>query len=416
MKVDRERLLQAVGGHAFDWVWSRIRARMEAGQPLSGTVRHPRPSEEERGGLARLLGRPLRGEGISLRLEELESLLLRGGLAPDLRAAAEALGGPVRPVREERERTEQAWEELYSSAVARVARHGAGGQLWLEELRQGGLLKRASRGELMEAARLLELALEVAARLPAGGMSLAELAAAVGRDSHALDEGRPLGTLCVRLAARLGGVEGWETAEKRRDAWASVGVLCDELSAPGLVLNLRAGPGGVTGRVMALHAEAGEPQRLSIRQLLREPPRFSVEHTGPLVSICENPNVVAAAANRLGATASPLICTEGQPKTAVMLLLRALSAAGVALRFHVDFDWAGLRIGNLLARRYGARPWRMTAADYRSVPGEVELGEDAVVVEWAPELSEAMRLTGRAVYEEQVLEGLLEDLRPACSG
>jgi uncharacterized protein (TIGR02679 family) len=409
--VDRERLAQALGGEALGWLWSRVRARLESGEPLRGTVRHTRPSQAERDGLSRLLGRTMRGEGISVRLEDLEALLRRAGLAPDLRAAAEALGGPVRPLREERERAEQAWEELYASAEPRVAKYGAGGRAWWEELRQGGLLKRAGRGDFTEAARLLALALEVAARLPAGGMPLAELAAAVGRDSHALDEGRPLGTLCVRLAARLGGVEGWETAEKRRDAWASVGVLCDELSAPGLVLNLRAEPANMTGRLMAMHAEAGEPQRLSIRQLLRTPPRFAPEHTGPAVFICENPNVVAAAANQHGASAAPLLCTEGQPKTAINLLLNALRGAGVALRFHVDFDWDGLRIGNLLARRYGARPWRMTRTEYLSVQGAVDLRKEFVVAEWEPELSEAMRHTGRAVHEEQVLGALLTDLR-----
>ncbi len=411
MTVDRERLALAVGGAPFEWLWSRIRTRLERGEPLQGMVRQAKPSQSERDGLARLLGRPTYRGGISVRLEELEALLRQGGLAPDLLSATEALGGPVRCLREDRERAAQAWEALYASVAPKVAQHSVGARAWLEDLRQGGLLKRASRGDVEEAARLLALAMEVLGRLPASGIPLAELAAEVGRDSHALDEGQPLGTLCVRLAARLGEMDRWESAEQRREAWDRVGVICDELSAPVLVLNLRAEPANVTGSLLNQHAEAGEPQRLSIRQLLRTAPRFSPEHTGALVSICENPNVVAAAANQLGARALPLLCTEGQPKTASRLLLDALGKAGIALRFHVDFDWAGLRIGNLLARRHRAAPWRMSSTDYLSVRGEVDLREEFVVAEWAPELSETMRRTGRAVHEEQVLGALLSDLR-----
>ena len=411
MTVDRARLVQAVGGEPFDWLWSRIRARLERGEPLQGTVRQAKPSQSERAGLARLFGRPPSRGAISVHLEELEALLRHGGLAPDLRAATEALGGPVRCLRQERERAGQAWEELYASVALTVAQHGARAKVWWEELRQGGLLKRASRGNVEEAARLLALAVEVMGRLPAGGIPLAELAAEVGGDSHALDEGQPLGTLCVRLAARLGEVDRWENAEQRREAWDSVGVICDELSAPVLVLNLRAEPANATGRLLNQYAAEGEPQRLSIRQLLRSAPRFSPEHTGTLVSICENPNVVAAAANQLGARTPPLLCTEGQPKTALRLLLDLLGKADIALRFHVDFDWSGLRIGNLLARRHRATPWRMNSTDYLSVRGEVDLREEFVVAEWEPELSETMRRRGRAVHEEQVLGVLLSDLR-----
>nr|WP_274622555.1 TIGR02679 family protein [Myxococcus fulvus] len=364
----------------------------------------------ERESLERLMGRGMRGEGISVRLEELEALLREAGLAEDLVEAIEALEGPVRALRLEREEVERAWVKLFHSASEGWRRHGARAAQWLEGLWQGGLLKRLAEGDAREAGRLLDLALAVADRLPARGVPLAELAAGTTGDSHALDAGRPLGTLCTRFAAKLGGAEGWESAEERRDVWAGVGVLLDELSAPALVLNLRADTAGVTGRLMATHAETGEPQRLSIRQLLRAEPRFSRACTGDVVYVCENPSVVATAANVLGASARPMVCTEGQPKTAVRLLLGALVAVGVELRFHVDFDWAGVRIGNLLTRRHGAKPWRMGAEDYRSARGGVSLGADSVLAEWEPVLTREMREVGLAVHEEQVMGALLADL------
>ena len=198
-------------------------------------------------------------------------------------------------------------------------------------------------------------------------MPLAELAASVSGDSHALDVGRPLATLAKRAVASLTGVKLEDTAEARRDLWASVGVLCDELSAPILILNLRTDVEPLTGQALRLHAESGEPYRLTVRQILRHPPTFDPTTVGSVAYVCENPSVVAAAANRLGADSAPLICVESQPKTAARLLLDRLSSAGVRLVYHGDFDWGDVRIASLVMRRHGAAPWRMSADDYRAV-------------------------------------------------
>ncbi len=148
--------------------------------------------------------------------------------------------------------------------------------------------------------------------------------------------------------------------------WAAVGVLCDELSAPVLSLNLRADMESLTGKVLNLHAECGEPYRLTVRQLLRHPPIFATEIVGSVVYICENASVIAAAANRLGVNSAPIVCIEGQPKTAARLLLDRLRSTGLRLAYHGDFDWGGVRIANLIVQRHGAAPWRMSTDDYRA--------------------------------------------------
>jgi uncharacterized protein (TIGR02679 family) len=164
-------------------------------------------------------------------------------------------------------------------------------------------------------------------------------------------------------------VETWDDTESRRDAWASVGVLTDELSAPALVLNLRASGPGLSSRALELHANAGEPYRISVRQLLRDPPPFAVGSTGPCVFVCENSTIVAACAHRLGTRCRPIVCVEGQPKTAGRLLLQQLRAAGIELAYHGDFDWPGIQIGNLVMRRHSARAWRFDIAAYRGNVG-----------------------------------------------
>ena len=130
----------------------------------------------------------------------------------------------------------------------------------------------------------------------------------------------------------------------------------------------------------------------------------------PRVYVCENPTVVAAAASRLGASSAPLVAIEGQPKTAARLLLAGLARSGIRLLYHGDFDWAGLRIANLIMARHGAKPWRYRAADYLASNGGTRLEGEPVAASWDPELGPAMAREGRAVHEEQVLSELLSDL------
>jgi len=237
---------------------------------------------------------------------------------------------------------------------------------------------------------------------------LAELAAQATGDTHSLDLDEPLSALLLRAAARLTGLDVPDDAESRREVWTAVGVLCDELSAPVLVLNLPALADTPTGRVLAVHAEAGEPYQISTRQLLRTPVRWASPRS--FVFACENPTVVSAAADRLGARSAPLICTEGMPKTAFRTLANQLTAAGTTLRYHGDFDWPGIQIANLVLLRYPAHPWRLAVDDYRqALPGPALEGP-AVSASWSEALTAEMKHRGRAVHEEHVLPGLLEDL------
>ncbi|MGH7277102.1 MAG: TIGR02679 family protein, partial [Candidatus Rokuibacteriota bacterium] len=312
---DAARLRALLGGPELAWLIERARRRLLNGA-AAGSVALQDPTPAQRDALDRLLGRrPSRGTSLTVRLDELETLLNGAEICNTLAEAVEALTGPIIDLRAQRRTVEEEWAALLAAAEA-----GAGSRFavraWLEELRATGILRRLSRNDPSVGRALLDHAREIERRLPARGLPLAELAAAVTGDSHALDPGMPLGTIVVRLAAAVGGVETWEGAEARRDAWASVGVLCDELSAPVLTLDLRGDGETLTDGALRLHADAGEPYRLTTRQLLRHPPTFGPPTAGRTVYVCENPTVLAAAANRLGGASAPLVCLEGQPRTA----------------------------------------------------------------------------------------------------
>jgi hypothetical protein len=83
------------------------------------------------------------------------------------------------------------------------------------------------------------------------------------------------------------------------------------------------------------------------------------------------------------------------------------------LRYHGDFDWAGLAIGNFMMREFGAEPWRFSAAGCLSACGSygVELRDhERVMDRWDDRLTNVMSEQGAGVHEEAVVETLLTDL------
>jgi uncharacterized protein (TIGR02679 family) len=357
--------------------------------------------------LCQLTGRPSRSaRSMTLDINELDARLRAGGLAESLRDALERLEGPIAPRTSLRRALQARW-----SALAAAEEGDARLLAWLRTPAALTLLKRLGR-DPDRAARLFADADVVLRRLPATGLTRSQLAAETLGDAHALDAGRPVATLV--LAAWRHGEAGtpWNAAdgqERARDAWARAGVLVNELARPALCLNLPA-TADTAGT-----GTSGEPAWLSLRQLLRNPPTWRL--AGCRIFVCENPNIVAIAADSLGAACAPLVCTDGMPAAAQRVLLDQLAAAGAQLHYHGDFDWPGIGIGNLLIRRWNAAPWRFGATDYLLAVGRCatarrpNLGVVTVEANWDPELGRAMRERGLAIAEEAVVQGLLGDLR-----
>jgi Protein of unknown function N-terminus (DUF3323) len=90
----------------------------------------------------------------------------------------------------------------------------------------------ASRGDVDTASKLMQNALRIISRDPNEEVLLANLAVECADDSHALDRGQPLATLCLRAIAALQGIDGRRSADARRRVWAAIGVIVDDLSAP----------------------------------------------------------------------------------------------------------------------------------------------------------------------------------------
>gem|GEM_PF-269820 len=279
-------------------------------------------------------------------------------------------------------------------------------EAWLDGLRNRGLLARLAPED---PGGLLDAALEVLARLPADGIGLPVLAATTG-DPHALDRDQPLAIIVERALGHLLGIPPPVSAADWRSAWGQMGVVCDEVSPTVVALNLRLGGPGVLPRLLDTAAEAGEPLHVTLR-MLRDPSGLTTD--APVVYVCENPTVVAAAAETFGPRSAPLVCISGVPTTTAVRLLTTLRAAGAELRYHGDFDPKGIEIGNMVMA-LGARPWQFSADDYiaavRAGGALGTLDGKLVGASWDKRLIETMAVIGKVVSEEHVLSALLAEL------
>lgn len=165
--------------------------------------------------------------------------------------------------------------------------------------------------------------------------------------------------------------------------------------------------------MMRSRANLGLVTQLTLQELTGAATSATWAEPGVMVSVCENPQVLQAAAR--AEAALPLVCISGNLSNAGWMLLHGLVAQDVRVRYHGDFDWAGAAIsGRVLSA--GVEPWRLGAEDYAAAvaaagatsklalsgnPGETPLD---------PRLAAQMSRLGIAVHEESLLGDLLRDM------
>ncbi|HZL75695.1 MAG TPA: TIGR02679 family protein [Propionibacteriaceae bacterium] len=405
--TDLDRLHRVFAGEDTRWLLERARRRLEKGEPLSGTIALSNPTIEQRIALERLLGRrPGRGTTLSVAVNEVDEVIRRGGIHDEgLKGVVEVITGPVVLLSAvaaaelaRRDRTLAPLDDLIQTRSEYAE--------WATDPRTRSLVLRL----LPDPETVVQL-VRVLSALPAEGLTLARFAATTAGNPHDLDVGRPLATLaesaistvwCPSADTEIG------RAQRRRALWDSVGVLLDELSSTALCLNLTAAAGTRLNRLTEPARELGEPLLLTMRQLGRDKLSFHDDH----VFVCENPAVVAAAADALGSHCPPLICLNGQPSTAALRLVKAVHDSGANLRYHGDFDWGGIRIANLLLSRIPWKPWRFRTEDYERAADHASAPVAGLPVpaRWDPALHDALLRRGVRVHEELVLSDLIADL------
>jgi uncharacterized protein (TIGR02679 family) len=403
-------------------LWEAARIRVERnGLQTTGTLTL-NLDEAAADLLSGLLGRTLEpGTARRVRLAELDAALRSSAAGQGLISILELLDGqPLTDRAAARQDGQSQWSKVWQRLDAALAAARLADAAWVPEwiagLRRTGVLTRAGTEAATRALGYAVSALGILLQptdKPPSGLELAALATQITGNAHAFDDTSLASVVLLRAAAQALDQPGPESAADRRKLWQALGVATDSISGTVLAWQLR--PPGADGwsRMMRDRADLGLITHVTLYELdLAGSVEFTVP--GQTVSVCENPQVLQAAAR--ARTDMPLLCLSGNPASAGTQLLRALIVAGIPVRYHGDFDWPGIAMaGRILA--LGARPWRMSAEDYVSAVARLDadhaiaLTGSPVPSAWDPALAAAMSTRGLAVHEEFVLPHLLTDLR-----
>ncbi|WP_434593070.1 TIGR02679 family protein [Streptomyces sp. A5-4] len=408
-----------LAGPALARLWSGARKRLESnGVQSTGSLRLTAVSTQERTDLSLLLGRPLTGTAVTVRLDALDERLRTSAAGLGLRQVLEELGPPLvdrRAARDENAAERQrVWAALASSLDASPLAGLEWTRQWSDVLRRTGVPKgvtpEAAVRTLQQAVQVLSVLLDPK-RTDARGRG--ELAASATGSAHGLDDGSWLARLVQRGIALAHGTDLPGDAAGRRALWRLVSVTPDEVSSTVLTYGLR--PLGEDWRARSLRERADHHSEthLTSRDLLDV--RLHLP-AGTTVHICENPRVVEAAAD--AGCSQTVVCTSGSAATVVLTLLDTLASTGCRFAYHGDFDWPGIALANRIMRRYAAQPWRMGAYDYERLATRsraegiprLPLAGQPVSAVWDAGLAPAMAALGVALHEEATLDLLVDDL------
>lgn len=390
-------------------LWEAVRERLERqGRDNRGRVVLPELGPDARRTLRSLLGRPA---GKTVDLAVLEAALRKLEVGDDLPTALAAVGHPLSP-EPERRRAATAAARAAREAARSAARawHEPWAPAWIDDVVRAGILRHKTATEsvalVADVRRVLDHVERFLGGTGPGEVGRTELAARLFPSSHALDTGTRREAAATRaLRYRLGDLD-------TRELWAQAGAHLDRTSAPALTWRLPLDPTTTLGALVAASTAAGLPYHVTQLALHGHPVvRDPVASTDILVT--ENPRIAEAAAERRHPGA--VVATNGNPSGAVLLLLQRLLEAGADLRYHGDFDTAGLAICARL-HQVGLVPWRMTAADYLAAVDDAaqddgSLAEDPRAVPptpWDPRLQIAFTQHRLVIHEERLLDSLLD--------
>lgn len=415
-------------------LWAAVRNRLEKNRlAASGTVSL---TVDDIGAdlLSGLLVTPVVAGLVRVRLDRLDARLRESAAQAGLTSVVEAVTGtPLRDRTAAREQSAAARASVWARLDAAMAGAGLAGAPWVpafvDGVQRAGLLTRAGEeaaGRCADRAGAVLAALQTHTDLkgpvtgspgPGPVWELAELASRCTGTAHGLDDGTLTSALVLRAAAVALGEPVPDRAAARRALWERLGVVADVLSGTVLAWGLRPPGTDPWSQMMRTRADLDLVTHLTVHELRATGAGTLLAAPGVTVSVCENPQVMQAAAR--AAVPAVLLCLSGNPAGAGVLALERLMAGGAVVRYHGDFDWPGIAIASRVLFT-GAVPWRLSAHDYEvalnGLPADELLALEGrpVPTPWDPDLASVMARRGLAIHEEGLLEALLSDLGNPC--
>ena len=161
--------------------------------------------------------------------------------------------------------------------------------------------------------------------------------------------------------------------------------------------------------------EEGEPVQIPLSVIAGWK---SASCPGNRMYIVENPSVYAVLCGKWDRKCG-LMCMNGQPRFSSLLILDLLAQSGTEVWYAGDIDPEGLLIAQRLKRYYQGEfhCWHMSADDYEMCMSAEEISQrrqkmlEKVEDPQLKETAEALQKSGKAGYQENMLQVYLEIFR-----
>lgn len=462
-QYEKQEAYDYFSDESFSRLFAAARRKYESLGRVGGTIRLVHLRMNERTKLSGLLSRSLmRQNSITVRLQELEEVLLSSRFETDLQSLLSLLYGEV--IKSKMAQTveaEEAWkhfvDKLCEFAVETETNH------WLRGLYQAEAYGYRTFRELFEQVQGdpqhcdgLEAGISAVIRavdgLPVRNgdfQMLAVFAAVQCGDPHFFDRDQLWGRLfyCgilsylsyrgMRITADQplsneigdGREDPIEESEKAtsslvRKQYEKVGIRLDSLSSQVLVMDvdahLQVNSYWITLDSLERFQQRSQMQGLPTEELETEMYDSMTAFIKRVilagkVFVNENPSVCESLMNHLTQKdtidpndhPTPLICTSGQPSVAALTLLDLFAVRGVEIYYSGDLDVKGLEMAITLHRRYPSlwHPWGMTTDIIQDILKANEPPQTGVYFT-GEERTRLQRLT--CPWDPQIIDELLD--------
>lgn len=454
-------------------IFEEMRRKWESLGRTAGKVTLEKGTDREKKALERLLGKVQEKEKLTFSLPEFERALgeTRYGGVSLKELLEEYFGEPMVGNRErkqrKKDREQEFWDELERQVRGAKAKEQEAGRdiwadqalSWIKEMReqknQGYAVvmreyqksEESARERIREVVRYLRICrclrgweppdfgetmvgnrekkeqdrqalAQGYERCGREGIRLAVLAAKATGNPHALDRQNTTGILLSYVLCRSDGGQFPENARKWKELYEKNGIVVDELSSTVAAFGIHLMTDEGLHPAYEGFGLKREPCIISLANLVHVKGAFGESEN---IYVVENEMVFSELTQRLSGYPVTLLCTSGQPRTAVYRLMELLCEGSekTALWYAGDMDPEGLDIAQRICDSFPGRVhiWRMGEEDYEKALSQEQVSERRM--EMMKNLTHPV-LKGTAGkiwkqkcagYQEMLIEEMAEDVK-----
>jgi len=414
---------------AYKRLFQALRRQWKKYGRIAGWIILDQVNEREKRALQAILGIYFAGNEVKFKMSDFQKALRETKYAsielPDLIAGY--FDEILLTNQAGREQVQQAKRDFFSSAIESLKMEGAYTEIvsaWLEclltEKSAGYMLFMMEYEKSAIAAKRMLIyvaqAVNYLAHCDASSkIRLAVLAALITGNPHYFDRSQSAGRLLLYALSYTSGMTYPKDAESVLEVYFVAGIRSDDISS------------FTTAYGISLYTAKGIHP--AYEGFIREAEAYMInlaglEHivqariSGEIVFVVENQMVFSALCESIKETKIAMICTSGQMKTASLILIDLLCAAGCRLYYSGDIDPEGILIADRILKRHPQQiiPWHFTITDYGACCSEEVISAERlkklqnVEHEGLKKLSAEVLLRKKAGYQEILLGKLRDDI------